>query len=414
MFKFFLSLSLLTQSALAAVDLKSAFQAARLNMETLRRADTQVEQDKERRNQVRSLLLPRVNLIGNLQQIDAPDLPGGGAVGRAFALTRQHMAAARINQPLLRGGSLAAWQMANENVLLAEFQKNASEVTLYQMVINAYYNLYVAQIDIQNLQELLKLTRERVAELKRLTNVGRSRRGELAQAEAQLLSAESQNQQGSINLKQAEETFFFLTQLRPVALAPLTPTPENIGSLEEFRMKVRNRPDIQTRQQEIRVADKQISVAKGGHWPSLDLTGNYYISRTGILETSDWDVGLALTVPIFQGGEVTSAVRESAERKRAAELNLSESVRSAERDVAVFFQNYLQIKDQLKMVEKALKKSEEAYRLNSKDYEFGLATNLDVLQSLNLFIENKRNYATLEALAHMTFRNLDAAVGALP
>jgi outer membrane protein len=397
----------------AAIDLPQAFQAARLNMETLKRADAQISQGEERKEQVKSALLPRLNLVGTYQRIDAPDLPGAQAV-RAFALTRQHMAAVRLNQPLLRGGSLAAWQLANENVLLTQFQKNSSEVNLYQLVINAYYSLMIAQIDLQNLKELVKFSQERVTELRRLTNVGRSRRGELAQAEAQLLAAQSQNQQGLMSLQQAEENFYFLTQMRPHELAPLSAMADNIPGLEEFKSKVKQRPDIQANLQQVRMAERQISVAKGGHYPSLDLTSNYYLSRTGLLETSDWDVGLMVTIPIYQGGEISAQVRESLQRKRAVELDASESIRAAQRDVAVFYQNYLQIRDQLKIVESALKKSEEAWRLNNQDYQYGLATNLDVLQSLNLFIETKRNYATLRALTHMTYKQLEAAVGVLP
>ncbi|MFN9108737.1 MAG: hypothetical protein ACK5XN_01480, partial [Bacteroidota bacterium] len=40
----------------------------------------------------------------------------------------------------------------------------------------------------------------------------------------------------------------------------------------------------------------------------------------------------------------------------------------------------------------AFQKSEATYQENKKDYRYGLVTSLDVLLSLNEFINNKRNY----------------------
>ena len=82
--------------------------------------------------------------------------------------------------------------------------------------------------------------------------------------------------------------------------------------------------------------------------------------------------------------------------------------------MSVLYQNYAQIRSQLQWLEKALAKSEEAYKLNKKDYQFGLVTNLDVLQSLNSYIQTKRSYDSLYASAHMSYYNLEAATGVLP
>jgi outer membrane protein len=186
------------------------------------------------------------------------------------------------------------------------------------------------------------------------------------------------------------------------------------GSLTEFVNKVKSRPDILAIKQQIKVAESQISVAKGGHYPSLDLIGNYYIDRTGILATSEWDAGIVFTVPFYQGGGVQAAVRESVANKRIAELTSSETQRAAERELSILFQNYTQIQIQLEALKKALANSEEAYKLNQRDYRNGLVTNLDVLQSLNIFIQNKRSYDSLYAMAHMTYKSLEASTGVLP
>lgn len=395
----------------AGTTLKDAFEAAKLNMETLKRSDAQINQAIARKNQARASFLPTVSGVGNETRIDRPDMSG---VNRAFVLTRQYSAALRLQQPLFRGGSLSGFQMRDEEILLSRFQKDATAINLYQLVINTYYNLQLAKVDLKNLSELLKFSQQRVKEIRSLANVGRSRRGELVQAETQQLTAEAQYRQGEMNLKEAEEQFEFLTQMKSFELTPISLLPRKLDTLSSYLDKLKMRPDIKARLQEVRVADKQIAVSKGGHYPSVDLVSNYYLDRTGVLQTSEWDVAVQVSVPIFQGGAVDAQVKESVAAKRVAELNADETVRAAKRDLVILYQNYHQMQSQLETMSSALKKAEEAYQLNLKDYRFGQVTNLEVLQTLNLFIETKRSFNNLLTLAHMTYKNIEASIGVLP
>lgn len=394
----------------ASVSLEAAFQAAKLNMESIKRAQSTVEQSKELKNQARSALLPTLSGVGSLTQIDRPD----GAGTSPFLLTRQHSAAIRLSQPLLRGGSLSAYDFAKDNILLSQFQKDATELNLYQLIINSYYSLSNAQVDSKNVQEFLKSSKERVEEIKTRTKIGRSRKGELVEAEAQYYAAESQYEQTLLDLQAAEETFEFYTRLTPQSIGTLPEPAPLKGSLSEYLLKVRSRPDVQAAKQESKLAEKQVSIAKGGHYPSLDLTGNYYIDRTGVLETSEWDVGLAVVIPLYQGGSVDSQVKQAVHGKRIAELRSSELSRSVERDVTINYQNIIHLQKQLQVLKKALTKAEEAYRLNKKDYTFGLVTNLDVLQSLSNYIETKRSYNNVIAATHLNLKNLEASTGVIP
>jgi outer membrane protein len=401
---------LVSVGAEAALSLKDSFEAARLNMETIKRAEAQLSQSEEQKNRARAAVLPTISGVGSYTKIDPPAAAGANP----FLLTRQYSAAIRLSQPLLRGGTVSAYQLAKENILLARYQKDATEINLYQLVINSYYNLVIAQMDVKNVEELLKFSKERVKEIRERTTIGRSRKGELVEAEAQLHIAESQYQQTLITLQQAEKNFEFLTNKKAEGLVIDKIVPELRSPVEEYLSKIKGRPDILAAHQESKVAGKQIDIAKGAHYPQVDLTSNYYIDRTGILATSEWDVGFAVVIPLFQGGGVQASVREAVEGKRIAELRSSEVERAAQRDLAINYHNVLKIQEQLKSLKEALKKSEEVYRLNQKDYRFGLVTNLDVLQSLNVFIETKRSYDSLLSIAQLNLKNLEALTGVLP
>ena len=407
----FLWILIFASFSLDAATLKESFLAARKNMESIKRAELNILQKEERKNLAKSALLPNLNAFGTYTKIDPPNVNGGISV---LTLKRQYNYGIRLTQPLIRGGVMGAFDFAKDDYLLSEFQKSATELNLYQLVINNFYNLKIAQDDVKNLKRFLDYSKSRVKDIRARTNIGRSRRGELVEAEAQLHVAESQYKESMIGLKQLEEQYFFYTQTRPGMIADFSGIPQLNETLPSLLSKIQKRPDILATQQQVKTAEHQVTISKGGHYPTVDLVGNYYLDRTGALESSDWDAGIQVNIPIYLGGRVDATTREAAAGKRIAELTSKEAARNAEQEITVLFQNFKQLESQLKSQKQALSKSEEAYELNQKDYQNGLVTNLDVLQSLNTFIQNKRAYDSLYSLTHMTHKNLEAAVGVLP
>jgi outer membrane protein len=407
---FISSFTLFSPVTAAPISLKEAFHAARLNMESIQRVETQIKQTEELKNRARASILPTLAGVGSYTKIDPPASAGQNP----FLLTRQYSAALRLSQPLLRGGSVSAFKLAEDNLLLSRYQRDATELNLYQLVISAFYNLYAYQRDVQNVDALLKFSKERVKEIRERTIIGRSRKGELVEAQAQLHKAESQFQDSRMRLFEAQKTFEFYTNVSSPEPVVNSELPEISGTLQSYLLKLTDRPDLLAARQESRVADRQIEVARGGHYPQVDLTSNYFFDRTGILSSSEWDVGVAVSIPLYQGGGVNASVREAVHGKRIAELRSKETQRIAERELSISFQNFLQLREQLKALKQALQKSEEAYKLNKRDYQFGLVTNLDVLQSLNMFIETKRSHDTLVAMGLLNYNNLEALSGSLP
>lgn len=410
MYSLLFSLLVTSLASAATLTLKDSFQAARLNMESIKRADQSIEQREQQKSRATATLLPTISGFATYTRIDPPQTTGLSA----FTLKKQYSVGLRMVQPLIRGGVLGALDLAKENILLAEFQKDATELNLYQLVIYAYYTLKMYQTDVKNLQQFLEFSKERVSEVRSRAKIGRSRRGELVEAEAQFYNAEAQYQQGLIDLERAGKNFEFLTRLQPEEVPELSAIPKVEGPLEVYLSKLKARPDIMAAQQQVKSAGYQIDIAKGGHYPSLDFIGNYYIDRTGVLATSEWDAGILLSIPFYQGGAVLAATREAVASKRILELTSYETIRTAERELSILYQNYLQVQLQLAALEKALHKSEEVYKLNKKDYQYGLVTNLDVLQTLSFYIQTKRSYDNLYAMAHMSYKNLEAATGVLP
>jgi len=155
-------------------------------------------------------------------------------------------------------------------------------------------------------------------ELKNRVRVGRSRKGELLQAEAQLASADAQLQNAMGLLKDAHERFFILTGLErshSVLSEPLTSifTVLPIQHYSDLAMK---RPDVVNKGLKIEIAEIDLKSSKSLHGPTVDIGSNYYFNkRTGAYKNTDWDASVTLTLPLFEGGTTTAKVNESVNKK---------------------------------------------------------------------------------------------------
>ncbi len=410
MIQLFLLFTLSLSSTWASISLPDAFRAAEKNLESLKRADSQADQANFKRKQAIGALTPTVSGFGSYTEIDP--LPSNGS-NTAFTRLNQYSYGLRLQQPLFRGGSISGLQQRSEEAVLSSMSKESTKIEVYQLTINSFYNLYLARKDIKNVRELLKFSEQRVKELKERTKLGRSRQGELVQAEAQLFNVEADLEASEASLKASELQFEFVTGIKgdDLAVDNSLPALEEVGS---YLSKIKSRPDIKAQNQRIVVAEKQVGVAQGGHVPNIDFTSNYYFLRTGILAGSKWDVGLQLTVPLWQGNVVQNEVKSAVEIKKQAQLTSNEMERSANREIMTLYQQYQRNLEQVRRLEVAVKKSKESYDLNQKDYKYGQVTNLDVLQALNVYIDSKRNFDRASVMAYMSYKNLEAASGVLP
>jgi outer membrane protein TolC len=225
-----------SELAFSSVSLKQAFEAARVNMESIKRADAFVQQNEELKSRAEATIRPTISGVASYTKIDPPS-----AAGRSpFLLTRQYSYGFRLSQPIVRGGSIAALELAKENIILARYQRDASEINLYQLVINSYYNLALAKSDLNNVLELKNFSQERVKVISDRSSIGRSRRGELVEAQAQLHIAESQYQEALNKLQEAQRIFEFYTSLNPNEVNLETPLKRETLSLDAYIQKLKS------------------------------------------------------------------------------------------------------------------------------------------------------------------------------
>jgi outer membrane protein len=202
----------------------------------------------------------------------------------------------------------------------------------------------------------------------------------------------------------------FLTGLdQDIQVDDTDDVPSDIGPLDSYQSDLNARPDILAARKNVDAFKSNVSVAIGAYLPSVDLIGNYYVERPDRHKNGDWDLELAVTLPIFTGGINSSNVKTAESQKRQSEIQLSQVERMAREEIRSLYHRLKADLAQLAAFQEAFDISEKNYQANLKDYELNLVTNLDVLQALTAYQDTQRSLEKIRYLAKIDYNQLEAA-----
>lgn len=403
------SLPLMAEAAIPE-ELRRLQEAAEKQSEIIAQAKARKNQAQERKDQALGTLFPNLNARYNYTEIQPP----GGATN-AFTRINQYSTLVNLSQPIFRGSAYPAVSYTNDDIKLQQRLVEQSYLGLWQEMALAYYTGWMARVDLANISKLREYSLDQVRTLKERVRVGRSRKGELAQAEAQLMAVDSDIARAERAVAEAEQRIAFLTGIDLSPSFQVLPDPAlGTNPLQGYLEQAKSRPDVVAKAQEVEMSQDLISGAKGGHMPTVDFTSNYYFMRTGVLKDSKWDVGLAVNLPLFQGGTVQGLVRERVEKKREVVLAYERLKREIDRDIRILWQNSTALDKVVTDLKGSLAKSKITYEENRRDYNYGLVTNLDVIITMNQYIATKRNYDRAVLEKELTTLQITLASGAKP
>ncbi|AUN99212.1 hypothetical protein C0V70_14085 [Bacteriovorax stolpii] len=398
-------LTFITLSNAQAITLGESFNSALLNNQADNINESRLRQSFEEKRQGQGTYLPTLSIRGTyLKQENYDD---------------QKTLGLNLTTSLYNGGrDKQLIENSETNVQIAKNQRQIDRVNLYMEVVEAYYNYVLSWNDLKNLDLLKKQSQERADEIKKRVQIGRSRRGELLQAEAQLASVDAQTSDGQGLLQQNEAKFYILTGMAKNEKVELAfDEVKEEKTLDEYLSLALKREDVKNRQLEIDRLNGQLNISKAHYMPKLDLLSNYYALKEGgssASRNSDWDVGLNLSIPLYEGGVSQALVREDLERKKTAEYQLTDYQKSVKIAVTTRYEMFRRYHDQIKKFEVALDKAKRSYEETVRDYRLGLVTNLDVLSSLNLYLSSKRDAEKTKIQSVMNQKLLEATAGIIP
>ena len=390
------------------LSLKNCFKAALKRSEVLATQQELVVQAEENYHRAWGAILPAINGSYSYFHQDAPGLTSSGNTQSSAG---QQTLKITADQPLFRGfRDFAALNVAKDFITAQEQARQWAGMQLFRDVARAFYTCLAVQKDLDVLDNELGLYQKRIKELQDRLAIGRSRITEVLTVQVVQAILKAQREQVLGQLDVAKEVLSFLTGLdQDIHLDDTDEVPSDMGSLDSYQSELNTRPDIMAARKNVEGFKSNVSVAKGAYLPSVDLIGNYYAERPDLHKNGAWDLELAVTLPIFTGGIISSNVKTAESQKRQSEIQLSQVQRMALEEIRSLHHNLKADLAQSAALQEAFDISEKNYEANLKDYEFNLVTNLDVLQAFTAYQDTKRSLEKIRYLAKIDYNKLEAA-----
>lgn len=415
-----------TPSLAGAEDLKQVFRDARSYDAQYGAARYALQAGLEKLPQGRSLVLPTLGLTSSITRTNL-DIDGRGPIP-APATTRTFNTATyqlTFSQPIYRPQNKAQYEQA-------EFQVRQAEAVFGQAAQDLVIRSAQAYFDVLSAQDTLALVRaqkaaisEQLAQARRNFEVGTATITDTHEAQARydLNTAQEISALNDLEVKQRtlqQVTGKAYDKLKPlrsdVKLSP--PTPNNMQSWVEIAEKQSFPVLIQEAASEI--AGLEIKRTRSASYPTLDLVASIgqtnqtgsNISATGSLLTPT-SVGLQVSVPLYQGGALSSREREASANYEKAKQDLENARRTSALSSRQSYLGVINGIAQLTALEAALVSSQSALDSNKLGYEVGVRINIDVLNAQQQLFSTRRDLATARYNTIMNYLRLKSAAGSL-
>ena len=325
------------------------------------------------------------------------DLKGGGdtsSTGRSSTDPDKRERRIVITQPLFQGFK-ALGALIGAGSLRKEQKEEwlRAQELLFLDVVQAYYGFLKEKKDLETIDGIYSLYKERVRELEEREAIGRSRTSEVITAKARMktLEAERAHVRGTLSVSRSVLEFLTGIKWEGQTLSDEPVSEEPPQELYAYLTKVDERSDVEGARQAVKTAKQGILVAQSQFWPELSIENNQYIRREGLQSNIDWDLLFKIDVPLFQGGEAIGNVKKAVSGWKKKKLNYSKVRREAELEIKKHYENWLASVSEARSLGEAVKASEENFRLQKEDYSHNLVSNLDVLEALQELLQTRRD-----------------------
>jgi outer membrane protein len=407
-------------------DLLQVYRDARLNDPTLAAAQANWSALQERIPQARALLLPNVNVTaavnGNLYDASIHTQPRFDINGRGFGFGSLTVSA---SQPLYRYANKVALDQARDQVEQSDYTLQSARQDLILRVAQAYFDVLLAQFNVELAVSQKAAVSEQLAQAKRNFEVGVATITDTNEAQARYDAIVAQEISARNDLDNRRTALRAIIGRAPGDLKrlgpgfePQLPSPDSADYWVDRALA--DNIQVKVAQYNFDIATLEVERQRAGHLPTLDLVGSFntQASNGGINQNVSSDsrqalVGLALTIPIYQGGFVDSKVREAIALQENARQNLEVARRNALFNAQTGYSGVASAAASVKAFEQAVVSAQTAYESNRTGQEVGVRTNLDVLNTQQQVFQTRRDLAQAYFNYLIGVLRLRSAIGTL-
>ena len=419
----FLSAILGASGGVHAADLLDTCHAAQSNHAVFAAARAAQQAGQEKSSQGLSLLLPSINLNANTtfnnQDVQYQGPPLSGLNGSYSYNSNSY--GVTVVQPLLRQQNWMAYGESELQTVQADEQFRIAQQDLIMRVAQAYFDVLIAQDTVELVDAQKSAISEQLEQAKRNFEVGSATVTDKLEAQARYDLTGAQEIAAQNNLDNARNALQQLINTAPGELSHLgsgfklePPQPSDIKQWLDTAQA--SNPQLAIAQAGADIADKEVSRNRGGHLPTVDLVANYTKNSMGgamANDTTNKSVGVQLNMPLFEGGEVNSKLREAHANRERARQQLESTRRSVIQQTRQAYLGVVSGVAQVQALQQALASSQSVLDASKLGQQVGVRTNLDVLNAQQQLFSTRRDLYQAQYNYLLSELRLKQAVGTL-
>jgi outer membrane protein len=413
------ALLLIFGKPVSALDFLQAYELAEKNDPEILAASYAYQAVLGTRSQSRSALLPNVTLNLFTQQV-SQDSNDPTTITSDYTANGYDLS---LTQSIYNHDIYLILEQTDLSIASAAANYNAEKQTLIIRVADAYYSVLAAGDNLAFARAEKKAIYEQLEQTKKRFEVGLIAITDVKESQAQYdLSIALEIQADNLLLTTREtlrsiigeftETLNVLAKNIPLII----PVPAAINQWVDTAKK--NNLSLKSAQYSYEIANKQISIDRAGHYPSLNLNlsrkdSSLEIENGTNLEKEDTTISLNLSIPVYSGGLTSAKTRAAVAKKERARALREKALRST---IKLSRDSYLGVTTsiaQVKAFKQALISTQSAYEATQAGFEAGTRTTVDVLSVLREQYKAERDYAKVRYEYILNVLRLKQAAGIL-
>ena len=328
-----------------------------------------------------------------------------------------------LRQPLYRHSRSQAVDQADAQVSQAQAEFAFAEQELILRVAERYFAVLDAREALDAAEANLEAIQRQLDQAEQRFEVGVIARTDVEEARAQADLARAERLQAEDDLASQREELRELTNRAPGELdavrsgISLTP-PEPAESASWRAQAEEENRQLAAARFAAQAAMEGIDVQRGGRLPTADLVAGYNRSREygkngREAEANRLSAGVELNVPLYQGGEVSSGIREAQFRYTEAREALEQTRRTVARNAANAYRGVLTALERVRALDQARVSTRTAVEATEAGFEVGTRTIVDVLNAQRELFNAERDYEQARHAYLLNTLRLQQAAGTL-
>lgn len=318
------------------------------------------------------------------------------------------------------GQSKLAIEAAKETVLATrEALVNVEQQVLYDAV-SAYMGVLAAAAIVDLRESNVRLIGQELQAARDRYEVGEITRTDVSIAEAALASAQSALATARGDYTTSRETYKLAVGAYPEALQFPTNLPELPASAEAaMEIAVRTHPSLREAMRKVTVNELNIARAKAAMKPSLAASTTFSVDDD---EDTTTTFSLGLSGSIYQGGSLTSVVRQAQAFRDSNRAALHLTRHQIEQGIQVAWSNVAVANASLSSTKEGVRAAALALRGVQEEAKLGARTTLDVLDAEQDLLDARATevtantqrivaiYSVLQAMGLLTVDHLNLGI----